>query len=252
MGSKLDLGLNGKIAFVTGASKGIGAATARLLADEGSDVIVGYGKDEEGASRVVNYVQSVGRSAVTCSFNMSDSRSVASAVTDLARSVPRIDIAILNAGFNIVTPFDDVSFDEWDKVVSVNLNGTFYVLKSVLPLLRDGGSIVIVSSVAAHTGVPHHPHYAAAKAGLVNLTKSAARALSPNIRVNCVAPGMTMTDMGKDASAVQSDDYARTKLLSHRYAVPEEIAQSIVYLASPAAGFVYGATLDINGGRDMR
>lgn len=248
----MDLGLRNKTAFVTGASKGIGAATARLLATEGADVIVGYGQDEEGAMQVSQFVESTGGKSWTCKLDLENSERVANSIAQLANVVPKIDIVVLNAGFNIVTPFEQVTFEEWDKVINVNLSGTFYVLKSVLPLLGDGSSVVIVSSVAAHTGVPHHPHYAAAKAGLVNLTKSAARALSPKIRVNCVAPGMTLTDMGRDASSVQSDDYARTKLLSHRYAVPEEIAQSIVYMASPAAGFIYGATLDINGGRDLR
>lgn len=250
--NKLDLGLKNKIAFVTGASKGIGSATAKLFAEEGSNVIIGYGKDEEGAKTVAQYVESTGRKSWTCSLDIGNSKNVSNAISQLSVVVPKIDIVVLSAGVNIVTPFEEVSFEEWDHVVQVNLNGTFYVLKSVLPLLNEGASVVIVSSVAAHTGVPHHSHYAAAKAGLVNLTKSAARALSPKIRVNCVAPGMTLTDMGSEASSVQSDDYARTKLLSHRYAKPEEIAQSIVYMASPAAGFIYGATLDINGGRELR
>lgn len=252
MGRALDLGLTGKIAFVTGASKGIGLATAKLFAEEGSDVIVGFGQDEDGANRTADDVRRLGRQAWTCGMNISNPHSVTTAITELAERVPKIDILVLNAGFNIVKPWDEVTFEEWDSVINVNLNGTFYVLKAVSSMLNDGGSVVIVSSVAAHTGVPHHPHYAAAKAGLVNLTKSAARALSPRIRVNCVAPGMTLTEMGGDALSAQSDDYARTKLLSHRYAVPKEIAQSIVYMASPAAGFIYGATLDINGGRDLR
>ncbi len=248
----MELGILGRKVFVTGASKGIGAATAKLFAEEGADVVVGYGNDEEGAKRVAQDVVNAGRQSWTCRFDMGDKRSVADAIDRLASEVRHIDIAVLNAGMNIVKPFDEVTFEDWDEVVNVNLNGTFYVLKSVLPLMEAGGSVVIVSSVAAHTGVPHHPHYAAAKAGLVNLTKSAARALSPKIRVNCVAPGVTLTDMGDEALTAQSDDYAKTKLLSHRYATPTEIAKSIVYLASPAAGFIYGSTLDINGGRYLR
>ncbi|RSK27572.1 SDR family oxidoreductase [Bacillus sp. HMF5848] len=248
----MDLRLKDKVAFVTGASKGIGAAAAKLLAEEGSDVIVGYRTDEEGAEKVSQCIENTGRKSWKCRFDMSDSKDVVNALKQLSTTAPKIDTVILNAGVNIVTPFEDITFEEWDYVIHANLNGTFYVLKSVLPLLNENASIVIVSSVAAHTGVPHHPHYAAAKAGLVNLTKSAARAFAPNVRVNCVAPGITLTEMGSDATSAQSDDYARTKLLSHRYATPEEIAQSIVYMASPAAGFIYGATLDINGGRDLR
>jgi 3-oxoacyl-[acyl-carrier protein] reductase len=126
------------------------------------------------------------------------------------------------------------------------------MLRAALPLLNDGGAVVTVSSVAAHTGAPLHAHYAAAKAGLVNLTKSCARALAPRLRVNCVAPGITLTPMGSTTAASLPPDYARTKLLTGRFAEPEEIARCIVFLASPAASFITGATLDANGGRDLR
>jgi 3-oxoacyl-[acyl-carrier protein] reductase len=153
---------------------------------------------------------------------------------------------------NVVTPFQAITPAEWDQVVSVNLSGAFYAMQSFAPRLRDGGSIVTVASVAAHTGAPHHAHYAAAKAGLVNLTKSAAREFAPRLRVNCVSPGITLTPMGQDTADSLPPDYARTRLLSQRFASPEEIARCIVFVASPVAGFMTGATLDINGGRDLR
>jgi 3-oxoacyl-[acyl-carrier protein] reductase len=111
--------------------------------------------------------------------------------------------------------------------------------------------VVTVASVAAQTGAPHHPAYAAAKAGIINLTKSAARAMAPDIRVNCVSPGLTRTAMGEMTVAGTADDPV-AKLLTKRMAEPEEIARAIVFLASPAASFVYGATFDVNGGRDLR
>ena len=138
------------------------------------------------------------------------------------------------------------------SVLDVNLNGAFYVLQACTPLLRDGGSVVLVSSVSAQTGVAHQAHYAAAKAGLVNLAKSAARALAPRIRVNCVTPGLTMTPMGLETIAALEPDYAKNKMLLQRYATPEEIARVIVFLASPANSFMTGATVDVNGGRDLR
>jgi 3-oxoacyl-[acyl-carrier protein] reductase len=248
----VELQIKDKVAFVTGASKGIGAATAKLLADEGADVIVGYHVDETGAQSVARHIESVGRNAWLCAFDNAKSSSVLEAIQVLSGFVNQIDILILNAGFNVITPFEEVTFDEWDRVVAVNLNGTFYVLKSVLPFLAMGASVVMVSSVAAHTGVPHHPHYAAAKAGIENLVKSAARALSPNIRVNGVSPGITMTEMGNASTSAQGGDYQRTKLLAQRYATAEEIARSIIFLASPASAFIYGAVLDINGGRNLR
>ena len=118
--------------------------------------------------------------------------------------------------------------------------------------MSKGGSIVTVASVAAHTGAPHHLHYAAAKAGLINMTKSLARDLAPHIRVNCVAPGITLTPMGNDTLASLAADYAETKIPLQRYASAEEIARCIVFVASPVASFMTGATIDINGGREMR
>jgi 3-oxoacyl-[acyl-carrier protein] reductase len=125
-------------------------------------------------------------------------------------------------------------------------------MNAVKPMLEVGGSILFISSVAAHTGAPHHAHYAAAKAGLINLTKSCARAFGPDIRVNCVAPGITLTPMGEVTTQNLAADYAEKKLLLGRFAAPEEIARCIVFLASPAASFMTGATLDVNGGRDLR
>jgi 3-oxoacyl-[acyl-carrier protein] reductase len=248
----LDLGLSGRIAFVTGASSGIGAATARLLAAEGADVIVGYHQNRAGAEQTAEAIRAAARQAWLVNLDVADPASVASAIENVQRLVPGIDAAILCAGTNRITPLLELNAQEWDEVLHINLSGTFYVLRAVVPLMRENGAIVTVSSVAGHTGAPHHAHYAAAKAGIVNLTKSAAKALAPRVRVNCVAPGLTQTEMGSQAVGEQNNDYLKQKLLAQRMAMPEEIARSIVFLASPAANFIYGATLDINGGRDLR
>ena len=113
-------------------------------------------------------------------------------------------------------------------------------------------SVVTVASVAASTGAPHHAHYAAAKAGVVGLTKSAARALAPRVRVNCVSPGLTLTPMGELTMAGLAPGYAESRLLAGRVASPQEVASCIAFLASPVSSFVYGACLDVNGGRDLR
>ncbi len=248
----MDLGLRGKIALVTGASSGIGAATARLLAEEGADVAVCYGRDEAGATATAAPILAAGRRAWTHGFDLTDAAATTAAITAIGAEVGGFDALILCAGQNIVTQFADLSTDEWDKIVSVNLNGPFYALRAATPFLREGAGVVTVASVAAQTGAPHHAHYAAAKAGLVNLTKSAARALGPKVRVNCVAPGVTLTPMGLDTAANLAPDYATTKLLTGRFAEPEEVARAIVFLASPVVGFITGATLDVNGGRELR
>lgn len=248
----MDLGLHGRIALVTGASGGIGAATARLLAVEGADVVVAYHRGAESAEAVAADVRAAGRRAWCVSLDMSDAADVQRAMTDVASlTAGALDVAVLNAGQNILTPLETLEPDEWDAIVRTNLSGTFYLLRAVRPLLRDGAAVVTVASVAASTGAPHHAHYAAAKAGIVNLTKSAARDLAPSIRVNCVSPGLTRTTMGEDTVAGSAGNPV-AKLLAGRMAEPEEIARVIVFLASPAASFVYGATFDVNGGRDLR
>jgi len=248
----VDLELTHKIVLVTGASSGIGAATAEVFAEEGADVVIAYSQDHEGAGRCARTIESKGRRAWLCQMDIREPEAVTAAAERLKVEVGKIDILVLCAGYNIVTPFQTITPVEWDNVLSINLSGAFYVVQAMVPLMREGGSIVTVASVAAQTGAPHHMHYAAAKAGLVNLTKSLARQLAPNIRVNCVAPGMTLTPMGEKTLANLSPDYAKSKLLVQRYAHPEEIARCIVFVASPVTGFMSGATIDINGGREMR
>jgi 3-oxoacyl-[acyl-carrier protein] reductase len=248
----MDLGLRDRTALVTGASSGIGAATAVLFAQEGAHVIVVYYRGRQGAEETARAVRDLGRRAWLCGMDLADPVSVADGVARLRAEIDGIDALVLCAGMNVITPFDRLGADEWDAVLSVNLSGPFYLLRAAAPLLRDGAGVVTVASVAAHTGAPHHAHYAAAKAGLVNLTKSAARALAPRVRVNCVAPGITLTSMGRETTGALDPDYARTRLLLQRFAEPEEIARMIVFAASPAASFMTGATLDVNGGRDLR
>lgn len=249
---RMDLQLRDKLALVTGGSKGIGAATAIVFAEEGADVIVCYGRDREGAERVAGEVRARGREAWVESCDVADPGSVEVLGARLRARDVQLDVLISCAGLSTVTPFDELDFEQWREILGVNLDGPFLLLHTLRPLFAESASVVLVASVAAHTGVPHHAHYAAAKAGVVSLTKSAARAWAPNVRVNCVAPGMTLTEMGKLTATALPEDYARRQLLSHRFAEPEEIARSIVFVASPVAGFMTGATLDINGGRILR
>lgn len=248
----MELGLRDKVALITGASRGIGAATAKLLAAEGVDIVVCYGSDSAAAAATAEAVRAAGRRAWTYGIDLRDAAAVDAAVAAIGREVGGLDILILCAGQNIVTQLPELTPAEWDAIVAVNLNGPFYVLHTAIPLLRAGAAIVMVASVAGQTGAPHHAHYAAAKAGLINLTKSAARSLAPRVRVNCIAPGMTLTQMGRETAAGLPADYAQTKLLTGRFAEPEEIARGIAFLASPLVGFISGATLDINGGRELR
>jgi 3-oxoacyl-[acyl-carrier protein] reductase len=196
----MNLNLEDKKALVIGSSSGIGAATARILAEEGADIVLAYHQDITGAERILRYVEAAGRRCWLCKFDLRQPKAAAEAAIRVKGEVGDLDIVILCAGQNIVTPYERITPQEWEQVIEVNLSGGFYALQTFSPMVRPGGAIVTVASVAAQTGAPHHMHYAAAKAGLVNLTKSLARALAPNIRVNCVAPGITLTPMGKRRS----------------------------------------------------
>jgi 3-oxoacyl-[acyl-carrier protein] reductase len=248
----MNLELANKIAFVTGASSGIGAAAARVLAEEGADVVVSFGHDVTGARETVRSVETYGRRSWLSQMDISDPNSISAAVKELKNVINHIDILIMCAGQNIVTPWTEITPDEWNQVIGVNLSGAFFAIQALVPLMSEGGSMVTVASVAGQTGTPNHVHYAAAKAGLINLTKSLARDLAPRIRVNCVSPGITITPMGEDTIASLIPDYAEKKIPVRRYASADEIARCIAFVASPVAGFMTGATIDINGGREMR
>jgi len=248
----MNLDLQNKMVFITGASSGIGAAAAEIFSAEGADVIVSFMRNTDGAQETAQTIRANGRRAWLCPMDVSDPDRVSEAVRQLSPEIRGVDALVLCAGLSLHTEFAEITPDEWDRVIAVNLNGAFYVLQALTPLLQDGASVVMVSSVSAQTGVSHQAHYAAAKAGLVNLTKSAARALAPRIRVNCVTPGITMTPMGRETIDALNSDYARNRMLLQRYATPQEIARCIVFLASPANSFMTGTTVDINGGRELR
>ena len=245
----MDLELAGRTAVVIGGSSGIGAAVAGVLAEEGCDVAVTYRRSRGGAEQAAAEVRGHGRRAWVVPLELGAPESVAGAAETLADQVGGLDVVVLCAGHNVVTPFGRITAEEWHEVLETNLSGAFFSLKALASLLRPGGAIVTVASVAAHTGAPHHMHYAAAKAGLVNLTKSLARALAPQVRVNCVTPGITLTPMGENTIGNLAEDYAETSLLLRRFATPRRVAQLIALVASPVAEFMTGATIDVNSGR---
>jgi 3-oxoacyl-[acyl-carrier protein] reductase len=248
----MDLELAGRTAVVIGGSTGIGAATVRALAEEGCDVAVTYKSSRAGADEAAREIRRLGRRAWVAELDLADLAAVAPAAQALAAEIGGADVVVLSAGRNIVTPIAEISPEEWGTVLDVNLGGAFFALQALAPSVRAGGSIVTVASVAAHTGAPHHAHYAAAKAGLVNLTKSLARELAPDVRVNCVAPGITLTEMGQQAIDNLAPDYAERSLWLQRYATPRRIAQVITFVASPVTEFMTGATIDVNSGRAAR
>jgi 3-oxoacyl-[acyl-carrier protein] reductase len=250
--ARMDLELQGRTAAVIGGSSGIGADVAGLLAEEGCDVAVTYRSSPEGAEQTAALVRSHGRAAWVAPLDLSTADQARHDALALVATLGELDVLVLCAGHNIVTPYNEISADEWAAVLNANLTGAFFALQAITPAIRPGGSVVTVASVAAHTGAPHHMHYAAAKAGLVNLTTSLARELAPHVRINCVAPGITMTPMGADTVANLPEDYAQKRLLLQRYATSRRVAQMIAIVASPVSEFMTGACIDINSGRNVR
>jgi 3-oxoacyl-[acyl-carrier protein] reductase len=248
----MDLELAGRTALIIGGSHGIGASLAGVFAEEGCDVAVTYRHSRDGAEQVAALIRRHGRRAWLAPLDLGRPTAAARAAREIVAETDGLDIVVMCAGRNIVTPFDRITEGEWREITDVNLTGVFTCLQVLAPMLRPGGSIVTVASVAAHTGAPHHMHYAAAKAGLVNLTKSLARELAPHVRANCVAPGITLTPMGEDTIASLPADYAEQKLLLERFATSRRVAQTIAVVASPVSEYMTGTTIDVNSGRYLR
>ncbi|OTA40445.1 MAG: hypothetical protein A6D92_17530 [Symbiobacterium thermophilum] len=184
--------LSGKRALVTGASKGLGAAVARRLAQAGADVAVHYHRDKAGAEETAKAVNASGRRALVLRADLAVPGQAESVVELVRDAWGGLDLLVNNAGVAPVLPWDQVTPEQWAAVLAADLSGPFHVMRAALPLLRDGRepAVVNVGSVVSFNGGAFGPAYAAAKAGLVGLTRSAAREWGPlGIRVNCVAPG---------------------------------------------------------------
>jgi 3-oxoacyl-(acyl-carrier-protein) reductase len=242
--------ISGKIALVTGASRGIGAGIALALAQAGSDVVVNYCRSERAADEVVDRVRTIGRKALKIKFDVSDFEGTHQAIDQIAALFGRIDILVNNAGVNRDRTFLKMSKEEWDQVMSVNLDGVFNVTKATLPLMiKNGwGRIINVSSIIGITGNLGQTNYSASKAALIGFSKSLAMELAKsNITVNVVAPGFTATEM-VEALPIQVKESLVQKILMRRFAQPEEIGQMVSYLASTKSNYVTGEVFTISGG----
>ncbi len=247
--------LANRVILVTGASRGIGAAIALACARAGADVAVGYVNDGEGAERTATAVHDLGRRAVTYQADLRDFAAVQTMVDSATSDFGRVDGLVNNAGIMPQDQVVDMSVEEWRDVIDIDLTGSFYCTKAVLPgmLERGSGSIVMIASRLGQIGFAGVAHYAAAKAGVIALAKSLAKEVGPRgIRVNTVAPGVTITDM-TSSDVIQGDVGARrlAELPAGRFATADEVATSVVFLLSDAAVLFHGQTLNPNGGGYM-
>ena len=236
--------------WITGASGGVGSAAARLFAQQGNDVAVGYCRGRENAEALCRELRGIGVNALPVCADVSDAQAVAAAHRTIASQLGEVGVLVNNAGIAQQKLFTDITDEEWRRMFAVHVDGAFYCCRAVLPhMIREQrGKIVNVSSVWGLRGASCEVHYAASKAALIGLTRSLARELGPSgVCVNCVAPGVIDTPM----NAVHSDETMRsladeTPLM--RIGTPEEAAQAIVFLASSAADFITGQVLCADGG----
>lgn len=246
--------LSGQVVLVTGASRGIGAAIATACSAAGADVAVGYLDNEEGARTTADTVASHGRRAETFKADVTDPDAVEEMIEQVISRFGHLNGLINNAGIMPETGVRDMSLDEWRRVLEVDLTGAFICSRAVIPTMiaQGSGSITMIASRLGQIGFAGLSHYASAKAGMLGLTKSMAKELGPlGIRVNAVAPGVTITDMAAEVMEGEVGQRRLAELPSGRFARADEVAASVVFLLSDAAALYYGQTLCPNGGGHM-
>lgn len=241
-----------KIVLVTGASRGIGKATALLFAKEGAKLIINYLSSEKEAEDVVNEIKSLGSEAVAIKCDVSQESQVVSMIQHIIRTYTRLDILVNNAGVVYDSSVFDKKMESWDRTLEVNLRGNFLCSKyAAMEMLKNkSGKIINISSTSAiHTFSPDIMDYDASKAGIIALTKNFAKAFAPDIQVNAIAPGWVDTNINKGLPKMFIDEEIN-KIYFKRFAQPEEIAGVVLFLASPEANYINGTVLVIDGGHD--
>lgn len=255
--------LKGQKALVTGASSGIGEAVARHLAQAGAAVVVNYNSDRESAETIVNDIRSEGGEAIAIGANVAKEDDVKAMFDEMLKTFGTIDILVNNAGLQRDAAFVDMTLEEWNQVINVNLTGQFLCAREAAKeFLRRGvkpdiscaaGKIICISSV--HEVIPWagHVNYAASKGGIEMMMKSIAQELAPQkIRVNSIAPGAIKTDINKAAWNTPEAEMKLLQLIpSGRVGVPDDIGKAAVWLASDDSDYVNGATLYVDGGMTL-
>ncbi|WP_281199777.1 3-oxoacyl-[acyl-carrier-protein] reductase [Staphylococcus schleiferi] len=243
-----------KVALVTGASRGIGRSIALQLAEEGYHVVVNYAGNQEKAEEVVEQIKQKGVDAVAIQANVSNGDEVKAMIKEVVKTFGSIDVLVNNAGITRDNLLIRMKEREWDEVIDTNLKGVFNCIQKVTPqmLKQRHGRIINLTSIVGAVGNPGQINYVASKAGVIGMTKTAARELaSRNITVNAVAPGFIVSDM-TDALNDELKETMKSQIPLGRFGQDTDIAHTVAFLASDKAEYITGQTIHVNGGMHMK
>ena len=244
------MNLNGKVALITGASRGIGRSCAIDLAKNGCNIVINYKSNETEAKKVQDEIKKYNVKSITYRCDVSKEEEVKKMIDFTVENLGKIDILVNNAGIAIDTLVTDKNVDDFLEILNVNLIGTFLTCKYASKYMLENkyGKIINISSTnGIDTFYPESLDYDASKAGVISLTKNLAKEYSPYINVNSVAPGWVNTDMNKDLS----DEFMineKQKIILNRFAEPEEIAKVVTFLSSDDASYINGTVIRVDGG----
>jgi len=239
--------LSGKNALITGASRGIGKAIAIKFAENGAFVGINYNRSEDKAKEVLKIVKSKGGEGILLKGDVSSPKDCKKIVDDFVGEKESIDVLVLNAGIYERGGFLEIDEKRWERVISTNLSSCYYILKFAIPHMKEGGSIIFISSQLAFKGSRHGADYAASKAGMLGLMRSLALELAPKIRVNAVAPGTIDTDIISSYTQEMREKRI-SEIPLRRLGKPEDVANVCLFLASDLSSYITGEVINVNGG----
>jgi 3-oxoacyl-[acyl-carrier protein] reductase len=238
--------LSGRVAIITGASQNIGRAIAESLAAAGASVVVNAKRSQEAAAATVQAIERAGGRAFAHLADVTDPKAVKGMVDATLARYGRLDILVNNAAVREEAPFEQLSFEDWRRILSIILDGAFLCAQACVGPLRQAGAgtIINIGGLTAHTGARKRAHVVTAKAGIVGLTKALAFDLAPHITVNCVSPGLIDTTRAGGVPA----HHAERKTVVGRLGLPADVAAAVRMLCGPGARYITGETIHVNGG----